>query len=248
MKIPKKISPDRIKNAIIEIRYTSKTPFEILLGLIYKALDNSYNYVNRPSPTFAGQQVFEKSGIQIGFGFQPIFITKNILIQLQPNSISFNCLNNYISWSNYFPEIEKFLMQIIATNEIEVFNRLGIRYISEYPNIDLQSCTKFHFSFGMTEVVSKTYSFKSEFEYNGNKVVLNLHNKLPVLKNISTASDSEIQEISLIDIDIIKSDISYISTDYQSFLNDLNQLHNFENEIFFSILSDSFLATLNPIY
>jgi hypothetical protein len=48
MKLPKKITPDRIKDAIVEVKYSSKYPFEVIVGLIFKALDDSYKYTNRP--------------------------------------------------------------------------------------------------------------------------------------------------------------------------------------------------------
>lgn len=89
--------------------------------------------------------------LQISFPLtgHSLFYTDKIKIQIQPNSIIFNCLNEYIGWNLYKIEIEKVLEQVSKSSVIEKFVRIGIRYISEYPNIDLQECVKFSFSFGM---------------------------------------------------------------------------------------------------
>jgi len=247
MKIPQKIYPDRITNAIVEVRYTSKIPFEILVGLFFNALDDTYNYINKLNPTSKNQSEPDQIGIHLSSS-QFLFYNDKIKIQLQPNSIVFNCIKSYILWSNYLPEIEKVLKQLLTTNGIESFVRIGLRYISEYPNIDLQSCIKFSFSFGMPEIQSKTYSFKSEFEYKGNKIVLNLHNKLPVLKNNSSNNLPDTQQLTLIDIDVIKSDIKFPAQDFQSLISNIDTVHSSEKEIFFKLLNDEFLNTLNPVY
>ncbi|GAH21632.1 unnamed protein product [marine sediment metagenome] len=141
MKIPKKISPDRIKDAIVEVRYDTQLPYEVAIGMFYQSLDDTYTYTNRP----LGQQKFPISlpanlpqEITLSLGTQNIFYNDKIKIQLKSNSIIFSCLKDYISWSDYRPEIEKVLIQISKAKVIEKYNRIGVRYISEYPETDLK--------------------------------------------------------------------------------------------------------------
>ncbi len=99
IKLPKKIQPDRIKEAVVEIRYTSHLPFEILLGILFNAFDNSYNYTNRPlKNTSFGE--FPPRGnpgeIAINIGVLSIFYNDKVSIQIRPNSFVFTCLNEYI--------------------------------------------------------------------------------------------------------------------------------------------------------
>ena len=48
MKIPRKITPDRISDSIVEIRYNTNIPFEALIGIFYQAVKDTFRYTNRP--------------------------------------------------------------------------------------------------------------------------------------------------------------------------------------------------------
>ena len=249
MKIPKKISPDRIKDSIVEVRYTSKIPFEVAVGMFYKSLDDTYTYTNRPIgkqqiPSALRLNLLEKLEIQIGS--RPLFFNDKIKIELQPNSIIFNSLNDYVSWDIYKPEIEKVLSQLSKADVIDKYTRIGVRYISEYPNLDLKDCVKFSFSFGMPDIKSETFTFHSEFKQNELRIILNLSNNLSVLSPKSTSNQVAITQVSNIDIDVIMENIAEES--FESLLSKTEVVHQKEKEIFFNLLSDKFLESLNPVY
>jgi len=245
MKIPKKISPDNIKDSVVEIRYTSKIPFEVAIGIFYKSLDDTFTYTNRP----VGKQQLPNiipsnlQKLEIQIGNRPLFYNERIKIELQPNSIIFNCLDKYISWDIYKPEIENVLFQISKAAIIDNYTRVGLRYISEYSNLDLQNCLKFSFSFNMPELKSKTYTFHSEFEEDNLKIILNLNNNLSL---INSKNELGISSVSNIDIDVIMENIKEKSL--ESLLSKIEILHQKEKEIFFNLLKDEFLESLNPIY
>lgn len=249
MKIPKKISPDRIKDAIVEIKYTSKIPFEIVVGLFFNSLDDSYNYTNRPmlNPELP---VNTQGNIPLQISFpltgHSLFYNDKIKIQIQPNSIIFNCLNDYIGWNSYKIEIEKVLEQVSKSSVIEKYVRIGMRYISEYPNIDLQECVKFSFSFGMKNIKSDTYSFHSEFNWDDFRIILNLNNNLLVISSKETETPNSITPVSLIDIDVISENLA--EENLQSLLEKIDKVHTKEKEVFFNLLNNNFLSSLNPQY
>lgn len=249
MKIPKKISPDRIKDAIVEVKYTSKIPFEVALGMFYNSLDETYMYTNRhigkqQIPSALPSNLLEK--LEIQFGNRASFYNDKIKIELQPNSIIFNCLNDYISWDIYKIEIEKVLSQLSKAAVIEVFIRVGVRYISEYPDIDLKDCVKFSFTFGMPAIVSDSYSFRSEFKQDNLRIILNLNNKLPVLSPKNSTNQLSITPVSNIDIDVIMENITV--SDYNELLKSIEITHSKEKDVFFNLLNEKFLASLNPVY
>jgi hypothetical protein len=85
MKIPIKISPDRIKDAFVEVKYTSKVPFEVAVGMFYKSLDETYTYTNRSIgkqqlPSAFPLNLSERLEIQIGS--RPLFYNDKIKIEL----------------------------------------------------------------------------------------------------------------------------------------------------------------------
>ena len=244
MQVPKKISPDQIKNSIVEVKYTSGIPFEILIGYIFDALDNTFFYTNRPAP-ISNHQIIDGS-FQIGLGGQSVFYSDSLKLELKPNSLIFNCLAHYVGWSNYMAEIKKALSQIREIKKIDNFFRIGIRYINEYPDIDIQNCTKFNFTFGIPAIQSETYQFRTEFIWDNYKVILNLQNKTPLINPSSQGVISGIKQISIVDIDVIAENLAI--TELDMLFAEIENIHNKEKEIFFHILKEEYLQTLNPIY
>ena len=249
MKIPKKIFPDRIVDAIVEIKYTLNQPFEVALGMFYAHIDDTYSYTSRPqnnnnklvhqSNQFAGNK------FEIQLGLKPIFYNDKIKIEITQGSIIFNCLNEYIGWENYIQEINQFLTQITAANLIQAFNRIGIRYISHYPQIQITEFTKFMFSFGLPELKSDSFSFHSEYNVDDYKVILNFNNNISIFKADETGNILS-TPTSVIDIDVIKENLE--ETNLQTLIVSIEKAHSKEKEIFFALLNDSFLKSLNPEY
>src|SRR5579863_7094900 len=101
MRLPKKISPDNLVEAIIEVKYEAIKPIEVLLGIFFEALDETYYYTNRPIKPAA-------PGILIG-GSISLFYNKKISIQVLPGALVFSTISKYLGWEDYYPEIQKAL-------------------------------------------------------------------------------------------------------------------------------------------
>lgn len=242
MKIPKSIAPDRIKDAIIEIHFESDYPTEVNLGVFFGALKDDYKYANKPIGT---QQITSNSisfnkEFTLSLGGISLFYNDKIKFQINNNSIAFNCLGDYILWDNYFVEIKKVLTKIASTKIVKTFKRVGVRYISEYKDIDLRDSINFNFSFGFPDVVSNSYSFTSEFDLKEHKVVLNLNNNVPLVIN------EKVTPTSVIDVDIIKMNLNV--DDYKELFTIINKAHTLEKEVFFKLIREEFLVSLNPKY
>jgi uncharacterized protein (TIGR04255 family) len=229
MKIPKKIFPDNISNAILEIKYEASIPFEIMVGYIFKALDDTYFYTNRYTNE---KEKTNLNGINL-------FLKNDIKIEILPNSIVFNCIDKYVGWDNYKIVIGDFLEQINRLEEIISYTQIGLRYISEYPNKELEECSNFEFSFGMKDVKSKSYIFRSEFNIRDFIVFLGLQHKVKL--------DASNKFLTLIDIDVIKKGL-LVKKDVKMLLEQIEDSHNIEKEVFFKVLKNEFLQTLSPEY
>ena len=244
MKLPVKVDQDRIKDSIIEVKFTSPLPYEIYLGQIYQSLDETYKYTNRPA---SGQKNIQlpvdgPRELKLSFGAPlSLFFNEKIKFEIQPGSIIFNCIDKYITWDLYLPEIKKVLNQIQTSKCIVSFNRVGLRYISEYPETDIKSITKFSFSFGMPEVHSDNYSFRSEYKNEDFRVILNLSSKIPTVN-----ADLLNKTISSIDIDVISDNFEIVAL--SSLFEIIEQVHTMEKITFFNLLQEDFLKSLNPKY
>ncbi len=249
MQLPKKISPDNIREAVVEIRYLSNLPFEVFLGTLFNALDKSYTYTNRPvqKPKFEQpSQANIGRAITIQLSSAGLFYNDKISVQVSPNALVFTCLKQYIGWSDYRPQIEKVLKQFMSSGHITKCTRVGIRYISEYPDRDISECIKFNFTFGFPEVQSETVAFRSEFYYKDSKIILNLSNKVPLVRNMQAGQKNEITKTSIVDIDVITDNLEIKELD--DLLANIDDNHTKEKEIYFGMINDEFLKTLNPQY
>ena len=246
MNLPKKIAADNIRQSVVEVRYTSNTHFEILLGKVYDSLDSTYFYINTSG-------TIEKNNRSIFIGnpallpnTQFIFFNDVIKIIVQPNVFIFDCLDGYISWQVYELEIKKTLSKIIKCGVVESYNRVGLRYVNQYRNKDLSECIKYNFPTTILGQKPTTYSYKFEFDYANHKAIINLHNQI---LTVDFAKNPPIQNIdSIIDIDIISDNFRVIFDDIDSLFEQINQAHQIEKEVFFELLNDYFLQSLNPQY
>lgn len=243
-KSPNKISPDNIKSAIVEVRYVSKVPFDLVAGLLYKLfLEKNFEYTVRPMPNVPLTLSGAPQSFNIKVGNQNIYHNSKITIVVRPNSFAFTWNGAYQGWEEYLSEIEKALLLIDNGQVITSFARIGVRYISEYPNTNLQDCVLFGFSFNQPDVKSKSYQFKSEFERGDYAVLLSLnHNQQQVI-----ADEHKITTViaSTIDIDIIRK---LETNSVVDLLNVLSEAHQIGKDLFFGILKPDFLKTLNPVY
>lgn len=246
IELPKIIHPHNLKETVVEVKYESDLPFEVLVGIFFNAFDDSYHYTNRPlkQQNIASPNSVQ-GGINIQLGVSSIFYNDIITLLIQPNSFVFNVVEKYPGWEIYIDELKKALSVLVSTNHIKQFTRVGLRYISEYEEKDLKDCIKYSFSFGLPNIQSETSAFRGHFDYKNKKVILNLNNQLPVNKS-DNPHNLEIIKLSTIDVDVLDENIK---------VNDLEQLyyiiesnHQIEKEIFFSMIKDEFLKSLKPEY
>jgi len=247
MPVPKKITPDSIIDAAIEIKYLSNLPFEVLIGVFFDAFDETYQYTTRPLKT--QPSVLPTNPLQdlvLNIGSQSLLYNDSISIKLLPNSIVFGCLDKYIGWERYSAEINKALNTIGATKRIEKWNRVGLRYIHEYPQKDLKEFTHFRFTFGFQDIQSTSTAFRTEFQFQGARFILNLNNKVPTLKQEETKKILQLVPTSIIDVDVIKDNLSL--TRIEELLEVIHHTHDIEKAFFFDLLTKEYVDTLKPEY
>ena len=119
-------------------------------------------------------------------------------------------------------------------------NRLGLRNINHISGNLLEN-TKTTFNIDNNSLAPFNTQIHSEFDENGYLIILTMANGIK----------HQNQDIfSIFDIDCVK----IVNTTFTSFDNDviksglLTDLHDTNKKIFFGLLKEDFLKTLNPIY
>jgi len=243
MKIPVKITPDRIRDSVVQVFFQADAPFEPLIGICYSILNqHGWRYAARP--------VQSKAQAGIILEVQPLpqhfFIKENIKIQFDPNSsVIFNCIGSYVGWKSYSNIIFSVLRLLYSTQHFKNFTRVGIRYISEFANIDILDKIKININLKGVAGTIQNFSYRIALLENGLSKTINIANKLPVSAAISDKKE-EVQFVSLMDIDVV--DLNLSASDIEVLFGHIERLHLEEKKVFFGILEEHFLQTLNPEY
>lgn len=237
MKIPRKID-DRLKNSIIQIQFDSSLPFGTILGYFHSIFKEKLRYLPQRTPLISNGKII---GVEES---APIILTEdgNFTIVIQDNSIAFDLLDGYKGWEVYQKNIIKYIEPVFDANIISKVTQIGVRYISNFDDIYIYEYLNASIQLGFVKGDFKGQS-KFEFIIDNKIVILNLLNGGAVVN--SAPSDSQ-RFASIIDIDVIQRqpDISNIS----ELVKIIGEIHEVEKNVFFSLLKESFLATLNPVY
>lgn len=250
IKLPKKITPDRIRESIVQIFFNSDIPFEPLVGYLHRLfLSRGYDYTNRPIRQFPLNPELlplDSSSFEISLTPQHFFFNEEIKIQLhQNNSLIFNCTNNYIGWTRFYSAIEMLLKELYQEKLISNFTRVGIRYVSEFPNIDILEKVNFGFQMSVLNTPISNGTFRVEWRESQHRIIVNLGSKLPI-NSLIEPDGSKVEFVSLIDVDVINQEFE--PCEFTQLLSFLDDLHSNQKTVFFGLLKEEFLKSLNPEY
>jgi uncharacterized protein (TIGR04255 family) len=239
MKIPRKISPDNLRDTIVQVLFNTSLAHELILGEYNIALSNSFKFIGAPTkPQQAILSTNQKLVVEnVGRGY---FLdhAERVKIDVRPEGISFNCYKQYIGWDEYFIIISSTLKILYDKGWVNEINRIGLRYISEFENVNLTKSLNLHLEISLPNTSFENTQVRSEYTDEDFKAVVTLINEVP-----KPQSDAK---VSIIDIDIIKFSNEKVSLD--SLLNVIERAHFKQKATFFSLLKSDFLNTLNPVY
>ncbi|SHE53639.1 TIGR04255 family protein [Arenibacter palladensis] len=226
-----KIEPDNIKDSVVEIRYESKMPFPLVVGVVFDKLKNTFQLVNQnPNSGSFKFPINNESQIQIEQS-ETILHDNVITIKLNPGTIIFNCLNAYPLWPTYFSKIREVLEIIYEAQIFASVNRIGLRYINEYLDQKIEDIVNLEFKFGIPDATSHLVNIKTEFNFQNHLVILTLI-KTAGTKKVS--EDKTVIPVSYVDIDVIQQNLDLKNLD--EVLQIIDEAHNVEKILFFNRL------------
>lgn len=220
MKLPKRITPDNLIESIVEIRMNPILEQELWAGKMEYSLGKlGWEYVPLSST--------DDKTLLYG-----LFVKDDLRFTIKDKSILFNCsLRKYIGWESYRKEIMDVVEKILMFPLANGFNRVQIRYISEFENVDFHNC-----------VNKSVVSCGDKFNCRGIRLDKSENNSdiFVLLTN-----DSKTQS-TYFDINIFER---FEATDsIEKLMESLDNAHLKEKGTFFALLEDSFIEKLNPEY
>lgn len=240
MTLPKQISPCPINQAVVEIRFNSPLPPDAIFGVVFNKLKDSYNVAERLPILQIPEAVRNEDPNLL---FQPHYklLKDNYVLQVGPKVISLAITDqNYTTWESYYSEIQEVFEKINEIDFISEVLRVGLRFVNffiddiwENININVKIIND---EIQSDEIFVRTLLNKGEYKVN-----------LQTGNQLKLEDDKQIvRRASVIDID------TFIQGEKIEFFENMSSIlessHTIEKEIFFGLLKEDFLKSLNPEY
>lgn len=228
-KIPNKITPCPIAEAVVELRYEPSVPAEAIVGILFNAFKSDFPTLEK-LPILELPSVIRDSDPNLKYAAHYRMRSKNFQLLIGPRSFAVINPKEYAGWTTYFSIIEKTFAILQGLQVISKPTRIGLRYISFFEKLDIFNNLKMGFELAGNSMIGSNNVVRSEFNYESFKCVVQLANN-SVLNNTIPGST--------IDIDIIKENDAAILTNLKA---NIELAHNVEKQIFFSLLKEEYLA------
>jgi len=237
MKIPKRINPCPIIEAIVEIRFESEMPPDAVFGILYNEFKSEYRTVEK-LPILQLPEIVRSKDINLRFQPHYKLIHDDFLLQIGPDVLSLVNVNEYVGWDNFSSRIRDTFSKLKKLTLVQKTNRLGIRYINFFKS-DIYENINLKFFLSDQPFIAEQITFRSTLATG--KFLTNLQ----IVNNGKVAVNNTAKSGSLIDID------TYIQQKELDLLNIetfLEEGHKEEKKLFFRLLKSTFLEKFSPEY
>ena len=242
MKIPVKLNLCPIIESVFEIRFDSNLDANIVFALIYGKLKDDF-------PTIEALPLSEVPAsmrdTDPNLKYQPAYKlhykdNKNIVLQICAKSVGFSFTPEYCGWKEFRSFVNRYLNVIHETGVIGRVVRIGFRVINFIDgNVFDGEKIKLNIRIGEKEIPYKETTIKtvfSEGEY---------HSTVSIINQARLNNSTPIRIGSVIDVDTFSVTCERFFDNASEFLEDI---HKSEKKVFFSLLTNQFLESLQPEY
>ncbi|MDI9356937.1 MAG: TIGR04255 family protein [Chitinophagaceae bacterium] len=239
-KLPIKISPCPIIEAIVELKFKSAMPKGAIFGILYNAVKDKFNKVDKLPASMLPNEIIENDpDLKYKALYRLTNSNSKFIAQVGMDIVSFQVPNNYIGWKDFLENATSFFKTVNEIGLIEQPISLTLRYLNffeldifKHINIQVQMIKEPYHS---NNLIIRTEVPQGEFV----KV-------LQVANNVTISNALDKKQGSLLDIACVLSNSDkLLLSNIEKLLNDA---HKIEKELFFNLLKDEFLKTLNPEY
>lgn len=239
MNIPKKIDPCPIIDCVIEIRFETNVFPNAVFGILYNLLKDKYTVAVEKLPILQVPEQLREIDPQFKYKAHYKLSDGKYSIQIGSNVLIIGSPVPYNGWTEFSAKIFECLDTCFKSGIITSVNRLGFRVIN-------------FFEFNIYKKINLTVNINKTLQTSSETIIRTLienggySNILQISNNVVNEVKGQQVNGSVIDIDTYKeySDNYFLS----HFETELTNGHNIEKEIFFMLLEDAFLKSLNPEY
>jgi uncharacterized protein (TIGR04255 family) len=235
------ISPNPVVESIVEMRFDSDIPQNAIFGLLYSKLKDKFPEVKSLPIMQLPEEIRIKSD-QFKHKAWYQLEGNEIVVEIGPDVITFNqnkiLDKGYSSWKDYSKTIFEIIELLKSTQAINSVKRVGIRYISFF-EANIFENVKANVSIINNAVTKENTQLVTEIKSG-------LFTKRITLQNNALLAHNGLEKVgSLVDIDAYFSESIVDLGKIEKMVDDG---HLELKELFFELLKEEFLKTLNPVY
>jgi uncharacterized protein (TIGR04255 family) len=236
--LPKKISPDPIVDSVVELRFDNAVPSEAVFGMVFSRLENEFRQFRSLPITQVPIEIRERDP---NLRFLPTHEARsgNYVFKVGARVLSLSNPDEYLGWSSFSKQLNTVLEAVRDSGVVGEFIRLGIRYI-DFFELDIFEKVKLDITADGKPFEAKQKVFNALV--NNGKFETNLR----VANNISIDVRGITKSGSVIDADTF-CDFSD-GPSFENVFGFIDDCHLAAKSIFFSLLREEFISTLNPEY
>ncbi len=240
VRLPKKIDPCPIIEAVYEIRYKSLVPWEAVFGMIYTKVRELLPKIQK-LPILELPETIRSQDPNLRY--QPYYELKqkdNVGLKVGPRVMTFSNTKPYQGWTEWSIFINTVLEQVQGSGVIKAVERIGLRYINLFDS-NLLDQLNLSVVVNDRQILQETTSLRVELK---DAAVLKI---LQIANNAGMIRDGKNVVESVIDIDCLRN-FGPNDNYFLAHKEVADDVHQKEKELFFGLLKTEFLAKFNPIY
>ncbi|MCY4050976.1 MAG: TIGR04255 family protein [Gammaproteobacteria bacterium] len=246
-KLPKSLEKEPLIESLFEIRFSSDMPTsDVLAGILYSKLDGHKHIEKLPAneiPT-----IIRQNDPNLQFAFLVKLQLEGYDVLIGDKNAAVSCNMPYQGWSPFRSKIRQIIGIINEAGIVKSIHRYSLKYVdllemdASRKYIDLLEST---ISIGQYKLEGQDFSLKVEISH---EEFLNIVNILSLAQLI--VNNNVVKEGVIIDIDTIfmmpeSSDID----DWPQYVSEgLESIHAENKRLFFNLLKEETIASLNPKY
>lgn len=239
MKLPEKITPCPIVEAIIEIRFESDLPGDATFGIAYNAFKDEYSSVEK-LPILQIPDAIRSKDPNLMFSPHYKLQKENFLLQIGPKVFSLVNTKEYSGWDLFSEKAYETFDKISQLGIAKQIIRVGLRYVNIFKGLDIYEKSNL-------KMILHENSFNtSKLNLTAEVPADNCVNLLRMINNAEVMIENETLSGSIIDIDTVPEKIS--GGFFDNMKEIIEKAHVEEKKLFFGLLKDDFLESLNPEY
>lgn len=240
-KLPLRLEKCPLVDALIEIRFESSIIGSAIFGIIYSLIRDDYKGTVTNLPILQVPEQIRRNDPNLRF--KPLYRieAEKYIIQIGDDVLCLSSKIPYVGWDEFSSRTIELIKKVAREGIINRVLRIGHRYVNFFEGDIMDKLT-------ISKPTINGYQTNNVLVRTEVRDCDNFIDTIQITNSAAYKSPFHTESLSgsLIDIDSFKEyEDNYFLENLES---EINKVHICEKNMFFSLLTDDFLDTLNPIY